>query len=330
MTINELLSSLQLNRFGYFGYRSCLVFTLWYICTFSLRFPDIGLDESLLKYSVTNSNAVLQTYSDGLLNSLPGYIDQLASRLAPMTSVPNAVGLGALVISMIMEICITNTNQTADHTYSMLQRVFGEEKASAVRDTVLEYLRRHEAFINDDERLREETRQLERKLSYHLTTLRNSMVQDRQMSTRSLKIWVNGAFFHVQMLIHEARLNLKINREPNYIAIKTVTTFYLQDLDDLLEQYKDSKIGTKIYEMVTCGKECSRLCIIENERYQKMHQVRNLKNPCGGPELNEAFMNHVFSNYEPISGLKTHFLNVRDNLESLINQQGSFTLPSTA
>ncbi|GLD71176.1 uncharacterized protein AKAME5_002249700 [Lates japonicus] len=70
-----------------------------------------------------------------------------------------------------------------------------------------EYLKRHRMFVTNEQRLREELRRLEGQLSGHLTILKNSLLYDGQMSSRGFKIWVNGASFHVQMLIHEARLD---------------------------------------------------------------------------------------------------------------------------
>ncbi|KAK2915595.1 hypothetical protein Q8A73_006189 [Channa argus] len=134
--------------------------------------PDVGIDESLLKYSGLDSNSELQTFSNELLNSMPGYVDRLASTLAPMTSVPNAVGLGALVISMIMEICIKSTSQPNDDSYSMLLRVFGEEKASAVRDTMSTYLWRHQMTMKDKKKLQAEIQRLEHQLSNKLNILK--------------------------------------------------------------------------------------------------------------------------------------------------------------
>ncbi|XP_038553480.1 uncharacterized protein LOC119886663 [Micropterus salmoides] len=255
---------------------------------------DIGIDESLLKYSGTDSNAQLMAYSNELLTKVPGYIARLGSSLGPITSAPNAVGIGALVISMIMEICILSTTQTNDNPYSMLQRIFGEEKASSVRDTMSEYLNRHQTFIDNEQRLREELRRLEAQLSNHLTILRNSLLHDGQMGTRGFKIWVNGASFHLQMLIHEARLNPQTGKRASayQTAITRAISSYLQNLDDLLKKFKTF--------------------------------IRT-----GEPQGEKGdFLDYLFLNYEPISGLKSHFLNVNNNLLTLIKQHDTFTLPS--
>ncbi|CAK6982239.1 uncharacterized protein LOC122979999, partial [Scomber scombrus] len=175
--------------------------------------PDVGIDESLWKFSGVNSNAELQTYSNQLVNSVPVYVSSLGTAFGGLAVIPNAVGFGALILSMILDLSIKSaTKPQSPRTYSMLQRVFGEEKASSVRDTMVESVTRYQTFINDNQRLRVEMQRLEVQLSNHLTSLKTSLLHDDQMSSRGFKIWVNGASFHVQMRIHEARLNIQAGR----------------------------------------------------------------------------------------------------------------------
>ncbi|XP_035857734.1 uncharacterized protein LOC118495213 [Sander lucioperca] len=244
-------------------YDSAAVWVYEHILQNPCLIPDIGIDESLLKYSGTDSNYVLQAYSNEMLSEtlVPEYMEKLGSAVGSLTSVSNAVGLGALVISMIIDIIIKSSTQPSDNTYSMLRRVFGEEKAVSVRDTMSEYLRRHRMYMNDDQQLQEEIRRLEQQLSNHLTILRNSLLLDGQMSSRGFKIWVNGAAFHVQMLIHEARLNIQTGTPAsiNVNAIKAAIDLYLQDLDNLLEKHKTYKINSyafiRIYSIPGCFME---------------------------------------------------------------------------
>ncbi|KAK2915596.1 hypothetical protein Q8A73_006190 [Channa argus] len=255
--------------------------------------PDVGIDDSLLKYSGINSNSELQTYSNNLINTVPGFVNNLGSSLASLNSVPNAVGLGALVLSMILEFCVKSSSQSNDDSYSMLQRVFGEEKASTVRNTMLEYLKRHQIFIKNQQRLQKELQRLEEQLSGHLTTLKTSL-QDGQMSTRGFKIWVNGASFHVQMLVHEARLKNPTGQDLlQYVnSISVAIDLYVKDLDNLLQKYKDFMTSTEY----------------------------------GLP----MFTDYIFSHHEAITGLRSHFLTVKNNLNSVIKQHSSFSLRSRA
>lgn len=88
----------------------------------------------------------------------------------------------------------------------MLRRVFSEEKASKARDLMDEYLKRMQMHLENKLLQLQDTNCLEAQLSTQLTRLKNTMLRDDQMTTRSLKHWVNGAAFHSQILIHEARL----------------------------------------------------------------------------------------------------------------------------
>ncbi|KAE8297755.1 hypothetical protein D5F01_LYC04396 [Larimichthys crocea] len=282
--------------------------------------PDVSIDESLLRYSGLDSNAVLQAQSNKLVSYVPQFIEKIGS----MTPIPNAVGLGALVISMIIELC-TDAAQTGSDSFSMIRRVFGEEKASAVRDTMTEYLRRHQTFINNNQRLREEIQRLEQQLSNHLTVFRNSLLHDGQMSTRGFKIWVNGASFHLQMLIHEARLN---RQADSVNRIRTTTDLYLQDLNQLLEKYRtlEDIFSVKVVALVA-GSVGMALYYIVIDKCERKH-VRDSSHIGHSSQLNEAFMRLVVKDIR--AALENHFINIRNNIDSLINQHGSFTLPRTA
>lgn len=297
--------------------------------------PDIGIDEDLLKYSGTDSSALLQSYSNQLLSSVPGYIDRLGSAIGALKVIPNAVGLGALVISMILEIVIKSSSQASPNSYSLLRRVFGEEKGSAVRDTMSEYLKRHQMFMNNNPQLLEELRRLEATLSHQLTTLRNSLLYDGQMSSRNFKIWLNGASFHANMMIHEARLNVQEGkRASDYTrTIRVAINHYLRDLDNLLKKYKEFKTSTRIFSRhIACGfGVCGPVeCYLHDDEQgcERFHDASD--NYCWGQKMTDTYMNYLFSTYEPISGLKTHFSNMTNNLNQLINQRDSFTVPSAA
>lgn len=60
-------------------------------------------------------------------------VEKLGSALGGLTLVPNAVGLGALIISMILETVGRALEKETMGTDDMLQRVFAQEKANEVR-----------------------------------------------------------------------------------------------------------------------------------------------------------------------------------------------------
>ncbi|XDV26176.1 hypothetical protein PO909_029952 [Leuciscus waleckii] len=301
------------------------------------QLPDVGIDESLLKYSGSDSNAELQAYSEEMLNKVPSYVHSLGSAFGALNTVPNAVGLGALVISMIIDITIKGGTQTSADTYGLLRRVFGEEKASSVRDTMSEYLKRHEYCMNDDQELRGEIKRLEQELSNHLTILRNSLLHDGQMSSRGFKIWVNGAAFHVQMLIHGARLDIQAGRPASVNKIKAAIDGYLRYLDPLLKEYKTFKINSDVFisyywwSLFNEKPETSYCKMVNNDIEGCWISLHGWPWPCSyGKEYMVPFMDIVYSKYEPIKGLKSYFLNIKNNLNSRIHDRGSFTVPSAA
>ncbi|TNN38506.1 hypothetical protein EYF80_051340 [Liparis tanakae] len=296
--------------------------------------PDVDIDPSLLKYSGLDSNAMLRSYSNELIDKVPGYVDRLGSGLGSMTSFPNAVGLGALVLSIIMELFMKSSTGAADDSANLFRRVFAEEKASGVRDTMSEYVKRHEMHMKDQRLLQMEIQRLETQLSNHLTVLKNSLLHDGQMGSRGFKIWVNGASFHLQMLIHEARLNSQtcIRATDSVHIIGATINAYSRDLDHMLKAYRAHLTSTtRIHFNLNClGYGCYEhltTCYIENNvkncnRHEKNFNPRSY---CYSPCVMEPFMNNVFSKYE---GLKSHFVNIKDNLNLHINQHDSLTLAS--
>ena len=294
--------------------------------------PDVGIDQSLLRYSGANSNAELQSFSKQLIHDVPDFVERFGNGVAPFTSVPNAVGLGALVISMILEIIVKSRAEASEDPYSLFRRVFAEEKGSSVRDTMTEYVRRHRIFMKDQQRLRLELNRLEMQLSSHLTVLRNSLLLDGHMSSRGFKIWVNGAFFHLQMLIHQARLNHQAG-QPTATQVDSINTYfdlYLQDLDQLLEKYKT--YFTTVNEIASNTVCWMEACAIENCRIQnsesncKIYHDRQDGDHCRGEALTKAYVKQIVSKFPPIAGLKSQFVNVKNSVNVLINQHDTFSL----
>ncbi|KAK6321115.1 hypothetical protein J4Q44_G00080910 [Coregonus suidteri] len=107
--------------------------------------------------------------------------------------------------------------------------MFAEEKASTVYNEMEEALKRCTMNIHNEAKMKSDIVYVERRLSSARTTLKNSML-DGHMRTRSLKIWVNGEAFHVQMLIHLARLEEGGDSSQVLAAI----SIYQKNLEQLL------------------------------------------------------------------------------------------------
>ncbi|XP_015226365.1 PREDICTED: uncharacterized protein LOC107082279 [Cyprinodon variegatus] len=160
-------------------------------------------------------------------------MEKLGSQVGGFGPVANAVGLGALVISLLLENLAQSMGKPTMGTADILRRVFAEEKGNEVRDLMDEYMKRMILYLRQQQDLIAHTRHLESQLSTQLTRLRNSMLTDNQMSTRLLNQWVNGAAFHTQMLIHLARLE----GSDGTVAVRAAD-IYNKDVNRLLEKYQ--------------------------------------------------------------------------------------------
>ncbi|XP_041753013.2 uncharacterized protein LOC121581580 [Coregonus clupeaformis] len=207
-------------------------------------FPDEDIDKTLLQFSGPRSLEKLnQHYKKRemeLNENAAVWIKDLAENLVGLLPIPDAAGLGSLVISIVIDRSVAAIKPPEDSTDDLLHRIFAKEKASAVRDQMDEYLKRHLMNIRNKAELKSDIKHVERNLSFALTQLKNSMLLDGQMSSRALRIWVNGAAFHVQMLIHLARLDGARDSGP----VRSVITTYQSNLEKLLSGYKEYKKKT--------------------------------------------------------------------------------------
>ncbi|XP_074477116.1 uncharacterized protein LOC141759087 isoform X2 [Sebastes fasciatus] len=288
----------------------------------SSQWNGFGIDRSLLSYSGLNSSAVLDGYRDQVLYSgefsdVATTVEKLGSALGGLTLVPNAVGLGALVISMILETIGNALGKRTMGTAEMLQRVFAQEKANEVRDLMEEYLKRLRINLGRPQLQLAETRQIETDLSAQLTRLKNSMLRDEHMNTWFLKQWVNGAAFHTQMLIHQARLEGAAGSRAMQAA-----GLYQQQLNLILEKYK-SYLQTVIYVHIDHDMINVYCCLYfkENQKFDLPLKCDHaLEDYCfSGSEIVET----MFSKHQ-ITWAKSYFSDLAANIPTLVNQHGTF------
>lgn len=304
--------------------------------------PDIGIDESLLKFSGLNSNAELQSYADELAKNTPGYIEKVGASLSALNAVPNAVGLGALIISMVLELALKSSDTPEENTYSILRRVFAEEKASRVRAMMQEIMKQYELDMKDDQRLQALFQRTENDLSLTITILHDSLQNDKQMTSKGFKLWVNGAAFRIQMMIHQARLGLKAGQDVSSDVgrIETAIDQYLRELTVMLDLYKqyNAKAITQLEpskELSCAGDACGVAvtnCIIKNTEIPNcyIYHQHERYDTCSGCDMMKHYMDYIFSSYEPVLNLKKYFNDLKTNINTLVRQDGDFTAPAAA
>ncbi|XP_004084352.1 uncharacterized protein LOC101174798 [Oryzias latipes] len=294
----------------------------------SAEWKGFDIDQSLQKFSGLGATAQLNAYRDYIIQGqdliyIGNTLEKLGSTLGGLTPIANALGPVALCISMLLEIIGVSLGKNAMGTAQMLRRVFAEEKASEVRDLMDDYLKRLQITLRNPRLQLDDTRRLEAELSTQLTRLQNSMVFDGHMSTRFLKQWVNGAAFHTQMLIHEARLEGSAGVKATLAA-----AVYHQQMNFLLEKYKAylQTVASVHGDAFSAYQYMDRICSVEYGEgpYGKRQiQIFNAKEKyCfKTPE----FIETLFQRPE-IAWAKTYFSDLQANIPFLVKLRNNFVI----
>ncbi|XP_034081607.1 uncharacterized protein LOC117552342 [Gymnodraco acuticeps] len=291
----------------------------------SEQWHGIEIDSSLLSYSGLNSTDVLDSYREQVFNDeepldVPSIVEKLGGALAGFETVPNAVGLGALIISMILEIVGKSLGKKTMGTAEMLQRVFAEEKGNEVRDLMDEYLKHLQINLGKPQLQLAETRQIELDLSAQLTRLKNSMLVDGHMNSMLLKQWVNGAAFHTQMLIHQARLE-----EADGSRAVRAAGVYQQQLNVIIDRYKKYLIGITHITILTTRDQSTTYILSFNEGplsgYSAPWYALQYKSQFTDTQMVE----HLFSKQQ-ISWTTSYFTDLAANIPTLVRQHATFQI----
>ncbi|XP_014351529.1 uncharacterized protein LOC102366737 [Latimeria chalumnae] len=200
--------------------------------------PEIGLGPTMDSYLSLNSTANLGYKATSIAGVLQGkavqYIPRVVMELGESAAVPRgAVGVGALAIAILLDMILKRSQGDLISTSDAIQQVFAYEKSSEVGNLIEDYLKRYYMFAENPITVLQETRRYEQLLSLQLTRVKNSMIQEGQVSSQSLRSWMRGAAFHVYMLVYVAQLE-KGQGGPASKAAKT----YAGHLEELLEKYK--------------------------------------------------------------------------------------------
>lgn len=241
------------------------------------------------------------------------WIKSVVEKLGGLTSRPELAGLGALAVAILID--TVSFSPAEESTKDALRCVFAEQKASEVWDQVDECLKRSMMHINDGAELKNDIRRLEGELSAALTRLKNSMLRDGHMSSQALRAWVNGAAFHVQMLIHLVRLGGIQTCDP----VERLLSVYLSDLEPLFTLHKE----------VITGK-CRRYRLSDLDGTVLQHLVDEDSKEHSIP-INGRYRKYLQAYYSHRYGtqqreIDQYFRDVRQNLQELVQQTGSFNV----
>ncbi|XP_028456041.1 uncharacterized protein LOC114570042 [Perca flavescens] len=283
--------------------------------------PDLRVIKSIVMFAGLKSSDTLRQHyekrkretggsADDLINLYAAdWIKSLVDKLADLTPASALAGLGALVIAIIID--SASLSPPEESTKDALRSVFAEEKASEVWDQIDECLKRCEMHINNDHELVTDIRRIEVQLSTALTKLKNSMVRDGHMSSQALKAWVNGAAFHVQMLIHLVRLGGTQTCDP----VERLLSTYLRDLDTLFKEHREMvKAKCSVKRIVVFDILPVKFLVDDDLKLEyRMSGFGSFK------EYFEAYYDHRYRRQK--SDIERYFSDIRKNL---VNQRGYF------
>ncbi|XP_070703457.1 uncharacterized protein [Pempheris klunzingeri] len=238
----------------------------------------------------------------------------LVEKLSGLTAAPELAGLGALAIAVLID--IVSSSPPEESTKEALRGVFAEQKASEVWDHIDECLKRCRMNINSRDDLKSDIKRIEYQLSAALTRLKNAMVRDGHMTADGLRAWVNGAAFHVQMLIHLVRLGGTQTCE----SVETLISTYESELSLLFTKHQEmvkGKCRTRFFHATNASESLTQF----RDENSKWHKVD------GGisfGEYFEAYYDHRYGRQK--SEIEEYFCDVRGNLQNLVRQRGSFSV----
>ncbi|XP_039681183.1 uncharacterized protein LOC120574797 [Perca fluviatilis] len=279
--------------------------------------PDLRVNKSIVMFTGLSSSDNLRQHYDkrkreagGSINLYAAdWIKSLVDKLANLTPAPALAGLGALVIAVLID--LASSSPPEESMKDALRSVFAEEKASEVWDQIDECLKRCVMHINNDHELVTDIRRIEVQLSTALTKLRNSMVRDGHMSSQALKAWVNGAAFHIQMLIHLVRLEGTQTCDP----VERLLSTYLRDLDTLFIKHREMvKAKCSVKRIVVFDILPVKFLVDDDLKLEyRMSGFGSFE------EYYEAYYDHRYRRQK--SDIERYFSDIRKNL---VNQRGYF------
>ncbi|KAJ1147933.1 hypothetical protein NDU88_000774 [Pleurodeles waltl] len=287
----------------------------------------ISMEQNFLKFLDIGSAQALGVYNQENLNILGDkastYTSELFKSVGSITPVPYAFGIGALILSMFLDLALSTAKKTPS-AESVLLSVFAQEKVSEVRDLVDAYTKRWKANIMDSKKLIEETRRYEQLLSDQLTRVRNSVLRDDQGNVRSVRVWMHGAAFHVHMNIYQEALT----GHQNYTILSYIDD-YIRDAEDLLEKYKTFRkdsfsIRVKLVGQSTYG-AVDYISIKGEDRRIQIHSTKigGYVEQCKS-EILDRYLEKMYVRCPLPSAFSDFLRNTSANLNTLLWQNGSF------
>ncbi|XP_039541133.1 uncharacterized protein LOC120488449 [Pimephales promelas] len=277
--------------------------------------PDMRVSQGIQMFtSLSASDNLRQHYEKRKLEAgghAAEWSKNLVEKLGNLLPAPELTGLLALVIAIIID--TVSSSLPEESTKDILRSVFAEEKASEVWDQIDECLKRCEMNINNRGGLMSDIKRIEGHLSAAITKLKNSMLRDGHMSNQALKAWVNGAAFHIQMLIQLVRLE----GTPTCDPAERLLSLYRRDLELLFNKHEEVIKG-KCREKKTGHPKYYFEYYLVDEDANEFRTYGDYK------KYLEAYYDHRYGQQK--RDIQQYFSGVNQNLKKLVHQTGSFNI----
>ncbi|XP_015193485.2 uncharacterized protein [Lepisosteus oculatus] len=290
--------------------------------------PDVGLSQNMQVYLGVGSHAALVNHHENIKAALEGnagkYVSTAITTLGGLTAIPQAAGLVALFLSIILD-AVTSAGKQSVNVQQQLREVFAEEKVSRLSNLAESFYRQFLMFVGNPDHLRWQVQSYESQIFDQLVTVKNSMVYDGHVNSRAVKTWANGAALHSGMLIHLARFD-----DAYRSAALTTLQSYQRDLDAILHAYSRKKRETIVLDcdlvlgaMEGAGSYC--LYRFRDKESGKTAPMAPVGGQCQGEVLNRH-INIMMERHNDIKRMKEFFINTERNVDALIREGEIFYL----
>lgn len=279
--------------------------------------PDLKVNKTLQMFTSLSCSDSLtlhfdrkrQEAGDSGLETFKALVDKLAG----LSPAPEVAGLGALAFAVLID-TLADT-PPAESTKEALHAVLASQKVTEVWDLVDETLKRCAMHMENRKPLKSNIQRLEGDLSAALTRLKNSVLRDGHISSEALKVWVNAAAFHVQMLIHQERLE----QAGNIKHIEELLNIYKSNLEKLFRKHEEMIKSQCTSQLISLGPGSYVNYLVDEES--------RLNSYCYFGHYHEylqLYYQHQYGRQE--EEIQSYFTDIQRKLKLLVAQEGRLSL----
>ncbi|KAL2089742.1 hypothetical protein ACEWY4_014430 [Coilia grayii] len=281
--------------------------------------PDVALDRSLAGYLSLNSGTVLTNQYEAIQQRLS--TDQLALFNQNLTSTFGGTrvtlgktGVVALALSLFLD--VVSNDIMGQSTPDPVRRILGVSRSS-IGSIISEYLRKVPEVVNNSEGMADITDLCDQELKFELIDLFERMTLRRQLSSRALKLWLNGAAIHLHVRIHGIRLGSvpQGSAESLRLSYSTAYSSLIRRYTGYLRRYiKETPPSDRTHS--------TGLLVIEPNR-NVSHWVKH--SPCESQAIENSFLTQIIA-AQRIQSTEDYLEDLGKNLNLLVRHSNNFEL----